>query len=168
MSAKEDALTRFRVRTFLETLPGKPQQYRVEPYIEDLINKVKHFYSNDRRTMFVGVTQADIFTGDTNYLFSQGGGKNGVGASILSYARMEAAALGQAYESRKQLAERLAKELVPASLKLLDIPRPTDPTDPYSYSSGTDRFQQKTMKLSAPTREALDRLRTPNTQPAPQ
>ena len=168
VSSKEDALTRFRVRTFLETLPGKPPQYRVEPFLEQLINKVMPFYGNDRRTMFVGVTQADIFTGDTNFLFSQGASRNGLGVSILSYARMEATALGQAYESRKQLAERLAKELVPASLKLLDIPRPTDPTDPYSYSSGTDRFQQKTMKLSAPTREALDRFRTPNPQPAPQ
>lgn len=160
-TTKDDALSRFQIRMFLQAHEGKPPQYRAEPYIEHLINKVMPFYGNDRRTMIVGVTQADIFSGDTNFLFSQGASRNGLGVSILSYARMEATALGQAYESRKQLAERLAKELVPASLKLLDIPRPTDPTDPYSYSSGTDRLVQKTMNLSAPTREALDRFRTP-------
>jgi hypothetical protein len=105
--------------------------------------------------MYVGVTGANIYAGDTNYLFSQYTAPNGTGASILSYAMMTAATLNEQYESRKRLAERLAKELVPASLKSLGIPRPADPTDPYSYSDGVVRLEQKTLMLSEPTREAL-------------
>jgi len=51
--------------------------------------------------------------------------------------------------------------LVPASLQQLGIARPTDPTDPYSYSSGVDRLAQKTLTLSPATREALERFRSP-------
>jgi hypothetical protein len=60
---------------------------------------------------------------------------------------------------RKRLIERLAKELVPATLQQLGIPRPIDPADPYSYSDGVDRVSQKTLTLSAPTRAGLDRFR---------
>lgn len=74
---------------------------------------------------------------------------------------MQATTLNEPYQSRKRLAERLAKELVPSSLKQLGIPRPTDPSDPYSYSSGIERLAQKTLSLSAPTREALDKFRSP-------
>jgi len=160
-TTKEDALSRFRVRTFLEEFTDKPGQYRAEPYVDRLIDRVAPLRSDDRRTMIVGVTEADIFSGDTNFIFSGAASKNGNWAGILSYARMQAASLNEPYESRKRLTERLAKELVPASLKQLGIPRPTDPADPYSYSSGTERLAQKTLTLSAPTREALDRFRNP-------
>lgn len=160
-SIKEDALTRFQIRNFLDTLDGKPGQYRVEPYINRLLDMTRPLRSDDRRTMVVGVTEADIFSGENNFLFSGAGVKDGLGAAILSYARMKSGALNEPFQSRTHVAERLAKELVPASLKQLDIPRPTDPTDPYSYSSGTDRLAQKTLTLSSSTREALDKLRGP-------
>lgn len=160
-ATKEDALTRFQIRNFLDTLDGKPGQYRVDPYINRLLDMVRPLRSDDRRTMVVGVTEADIFSGENNFLFSGAGAKDGLGAAILSYARMKSGALNEPFQSRTHVAERLAKELVPASLKQLDIPRPTDPTDPYSYSSGTDRLAQKTLTLSSSTREALDKLRGP-------
>jgi hypothetical protein len=72
---------------------------------------------------------------------------------------MLAKTLGEPIPSRRRLTERLAKEMVPASFKALRIPRPTDPTDPYSYSSGVDRLDQKTLTLSPATRKALDELR---------
>ena len=74
---------------------------------------------------------------------------------------MQARKLGEDYESRSRLVERLTKELVPASLKQLEIPRPADPTNPYSYSSGVGRLAQKSLRLSKPTREALDHFRDP-------
>jgi hypothetical protein len=72
---------------------------------------------------------------------------------------MLAKTLGEPFQSRRRLTERVAKELVPASFKALRIPRPTDPTDPYSYSDGVERLAQKTLTLSSPTKQALDRLR---------
>jgi predicted Zn-dependent protease len=159
ISGKLDALTRYRVRKFREDFPRKDGQFRVDPYVERLLDMVRPMKRRDRRTMVVGVTAADIFSGDNNFLFSWAATKDGVGAAILSYARMGAGFLNDRFQSRTRLVERLAKELVPASLKQLDIPRPKDPTDPYSYSSGVDRFAQKTMVLSPSTRSALDKFR---------
>jgi hypothetical protein len=65
----------------------------------------------------------------------------------------------QGFDSRPRLVERMAKELVPASLKQLQIPRSTDPTCPYSYSSGLDRLDQKTLTLSDGVKQALEKLK---------
>jgi hypothetical protein len=159
-AAKDEPLSRHQIRSFLADFSDKPGQYRAKPHVDRLIDLVAPFRT-DRRTMVVGVTAADIYGGDANYLFSGAAAKNGAWAGILSYARMQASMLGEPYESRKRLAERLAKELVPASLKQLEIPRAVDPTDPYSYSEGAERLAQKTLTLSTPTRDALDRFRSP-------
>jgi hypothetical protein len=68
---------------------------------------------------------------------------------------------GEPFESRKRAAQRLAKELVPAALKQLEIARPADPSDPYSYADGLQRLDEKSLTLSTSTREALDRFRVP-------
>ncbi len=109
--------------------------------------------------MYVGVTEANIYDGDSNYVFSLFTSRKGAGASILSYSMMLAKTLGEPYQSRKRLSERIAKELVPASLKALAIPRPGDPSDPYSYSDGVARLDQKTLVLSPAVKAALDKFR---------
>lgn len=164
MTTKRDALARYQIHSFLEEAHGKPGQYRSDVYVERLLDILAPFRSNDGRTMFVGVTEADIFSGENNFLFSLAGAKNGLGASLLSYVRMQASMFNEPNQSRKRLIERLAKEMVPATLKLLGIPRPADPSDPYSYSDSVERLDQKTLTLSAPTREALNRFRSPEPQ----
>ena len=72
---------------------------------------------------------------------------------------MTASMTGKRYESRKRLVERLAKQLVPATLSALGMPRPADPTDPYSYADSIERVNQKTLTLSGPTKDALDKFR---------
>lgn len=157
--ADDDALTRYRVQAFVDHAAGQPGQYRAGKYVERLLIALRPLRSDDRRTLYVGVTGADIFDGDANFLFSSAQPRDGEWAALASYARMQASFLNEPYPSRRRLAERLAKELVPAALKQLDIPRAADPADPYSYSEGVERLAQKTLTLSAPTREALDRLR---------
>jgi hypothetical protein len=140
-------------------LGTKPGQYLAGAPVLELFQTIQALRSNDRRTMYVGVTEADIYTGETNYVFTSGWRQGELAAAISSYARMKSAASSEQYESRKRLIERIAKELVPATLQQLGIPRPIDPADPYSYSDGVDRVSQKTLTLSAPTRAALDRFR---------
>ena len=79
---------------------------------------------------FVGVTGLDLFLGDTNYVISGGSINNGIRTVMFSYSRMMAKTTGERFESRKRLATRFAKQLVPATLLSLGIPRPTDPTVP--------------------------------------
>lgn len=147
------------MQEFIGKLDKRSAQYKVEPYADRFVELLAAYRSADARTMYVGVTELNIFGGDANFVFSYFVGRQGAGASILSYSMMTAKTLGEPFESRARLVERIAKELVPASLKALNIPRATDPTDPYSYSDGVERLSQKTLTLSPSTREALDKFR---------
>src|SRR5262249_7137405 len=133
-------------------------QYLADPYLARFLDIVAEYQSNDRRTMYVAVTGANIYFGQTNYVFSAYTAGKSRG-SLLSHAMMEAKAVNSPSPSRKRLTERLAKEMVPASLKSLDIPRAADPSDPYSYSDGVERLDQKSQELSQPTKDALDSFR---------
>ncbi len=73
-------------------------------------------------------------------IFSLFGGLNNSPVGVMSYARMKATFTGE------RLTERAAKELVPASLKKLNIPGPMDPSCPDSYSSGLQRLEEKNIK----------------------
>lgn len=155
----EDALSRYNARDLVDRIDRLPGQYRVGPVLNWFSARLEEYRSDDNHTMYVGITEANIFSGDNNYIFSSGIPKGNSPASVLSYSMMLAETLSEEYESRQRLTERIAKELVPASLKQLGIPRPLDPTDPYSYSSGVTRLDQKTLVLSAPVKDALKRFR---------
>jgi predicted Zn-dependent protease len=153
------SLARFSMEDFVAKLDTRPGQYDARPYAEGLAGILAKYRSQDIRAMYVGLTGSDIFLGDRNFVFSASVTKNGIATSLLSYSRMTASMTGERYESRKRLAERLAKQLVPATLSALGIARPADPTDPYSYADSIERVNQKTLTLSGPTRDALDKFR---------
>jgi len=152
-------LARFSMEDFVAKLNSRPGQYDARPYAEGLADMLAKYRPQDIRAMYVGLTGSDIFLGDTNFVFSANVAKNGTGTSLLSYNRMMASMTGERYESRNRLAERLAKQLVPATLSALGIARPADPTDPYSYADSIERVNQKTLTLSGPTKDALDKFR---------
>jgi predicted Zn-dependent protease len=161
VTVNDDPLARYWIADFLKSFDSKPEQYNVDRYLAQLGVLLKPFRDSDRRTMFVGVTGNDIYSGDANFLFSGTTTAEGNLVSLLSYARMRSSATGEAFESRKRVVQRLAKEMVPAALKQIEIARPADPTDPYSYSSGVQRLDEKSLTLSTSTREALDKFRAP-------
>ncbi len=160
----QDALTQYWIQDAIRKIEKEPGQYLVDPYLDRLCSTLEGYRSKDVRTMYVAITEANIYSGDNNFVFSLG--RTGVAspASLLSYYMMLGKTLGATYESRRRLVERIAKELVPASLKQLGIPRSTDPTCPYSYSSGLDRLDQKTLTLSDAVKQALNKFRDPATK----
>ena len=155
----EDALSAYHIREFVRTVEVEAGQYRIEPHLDWFLKVLEKYRSGDDRTMYVGITEANIYYGDNNYVFSLYNYQEKSRASILSYHMMLAKTLSEEFESRKRLTERIAKELVPASLKSLEIPRSTDPTCPYSYSNGVLRLDQKGLVLSEPVKSALETLR---------
>ena len=156
--AEKDALTQFQVEQLIAKLDQQPGQFDVTAYLARFSESLSTIRSPDNRTMYVGFTEANIYSGDNNYLFSLGYTAGDSRASILSYHMMLGETLGAAYQSRKRLTERIAKEMVPASLKQLNIPRSIDPSCPYSYSGGVDRLDQKSLVLSDPVKTALKEL----------
>lgn len=133
-------------------------QWDADPIMNRLSQAIVPYYSKDPNTMVVGITEIDIFSGETNFVFSVFGGRQDTPVSILSYAKMRAKLTGE-NQSRKRLTERAAKELVPASLKKLNIPRSMDPSCPYSYSSGLQRLEEKTLNLSEPLKKEIERIK---------
>jgi predicted Zn-dependent protease len=134
-------------------------QWEADPTVAWLSNAIGPYFSKDPNTMVVGITELDIYSGETNFVFSLYGGLNDSQGSILSYAKMRAKLTGE-NQSRKRLTERAAKELVPASLKKLGIPRSIDPTCPYSYSSGLQRLEEKSLNLSEPVKKEIERIKS--------
>ena len=157
--AVEDPLSRYYGEQLITEVLEDSGQYFVDPYLENLCKILTSYRSNDKRTMYVGVTEANIYSGDNNFLFSLGRVKGKSRASIMSYHMMLAETLKEDYELRRRLVERMAKEMVPASLKQLGIPRSTDPRCPYSYSSGVSRLDEKSLTLSGPVKEAISALK---------
>ena len=155
----EDAFSKYWANDLISKAKVEPGQYRVEHYLNTLSERLKSHRSKDARTMYVGITEANIYGGDNNYVFSLGTTAADSHASLMSYCMMLGKTVPQGFDSRQRLVERIAKELVPASLKQLRIPRSTDPTCPYSYSSGLDRLDQKTLTLSDEVKQALIKLK---------
>ena len=134
-------------------------QWDAVPIINWLSKAITPYFSKDPNTMVVGITELDIYFGESNFVFSLYGGLENSPVSLLSYAKMRAKLTGE-NQSRKRLTERAAKELVPASLKKLNIPRSKDPFCPYSYSSGLQRLEEKTLTLSEPVKKEIERIKS--------
>lgn len=154
-----DALSQYWFGDLVEDIMQEPGQHFVDPYVDRFCALLAEQRSDDKRTMYVGITENNIYSGDSNYVFSLGRTSGDSPASILSYYMMLGSTLEDEYTSRTRLVERIAKEIVPASLKQLGIPRSTDPTCPYSYASGISRLDQKTLTLADELQRALDTFR---------
>jgi len=154
-----DALTKFNTEQFVEKLDARPDQYDAGMYVMRLAGILDKYRLTDDHVIYVGVTGADLFAGDTNFIFGTGTSSLKGATSIVSYYRMTTNSTGERYESRKRLTERLAKQMVPPTFSTLGIARPADPTDPYSYADSVARVDEKTLTLSEPTKQALDKLR---------
>jgi predicted Zn-dependent protease len=155
----DNAMNKYGVKRLIDRIEKEPGQYSADPYVSRLSSILEKYRSNDTRTMYVGITEANIYSGDNNYVFSLHVAYPKSQASILSYHMMLAKNLSEEYPSRQRLTERIAKELVPASLKSLGIPRSTDPRCPYSYSDSVARLDQKTLNLSDTVKDALNKLK---------
>lgn len=163
-SAK-DALERYSIDSFIAKIDKEEGQYLADGYLARFLDIIEQYRSNDIRTMYVGITGINIYSGDTNYVFSLfSQRKNKCQASLMSYYMMMASHGADQYELRTRLTDRIAKELAPASLKSLGIPRSADPACPYSYSGGVSRVDEKTLILSEQVRNAIEaiKMKTPS------
>ena len=155
----EDALMKYWAQDLIGKINAEPGQYRVDSYLDRLSRLVGPHQSKDVRTMYVGITEANIYGSDNNFVFSVATEEPQSHVGLMSYYMMLGKATAMSFDSRPRLVERIAKELVPASLKQLRIPRSTDPACPYSYSGGVERLDQKTLTLSDEVKQALEKLK---------
>ena len=155
---KEGPQSVISIRRLFEKMDETGYQWDAVPIVDWLSKEVAPYFSGDPEIMVVGITGLDIYSGEANFVFSLYGGLEHSPVSVLSYAKMRAKLTGEK-QSRKRLMERTAKELVPASLKKLKIPRSMDPFCPYSYSSGLQRLEEKTLNLSEPVKMEIEKIK---------
>jgi predicted Zn-dependent protease len=162
----QDAASQYWGTDLLAKIRVEPGQYRVDAYMRALRERLNPHRASDSRTMYVGVTEANIYGDDNNYVFSVATFDPRFHEGLLSYAMMLGKLNPQSFDSRQRLVERMVKELVPAGLKQLRIPRSTDPSCPYSFSNGIERLDQKTLTLSDAVKQALKELKESPSKPS--
>ena len=161
-----DAFSRWQAEHMIAAVTSAPGQYEVAPHLKHLREQLEEKRSADRRTMYVAITRTNIYSGDSNFLFSKANCTPAENAAFLSYYMMLGSTLGESSASRARLTERIAKSLVAASIWQLGIPRSIDPACPTSYPDGVARLDQQTLVLSEEIRSQLERLRDSAGAPA--
>ncbi len=154
-----DAFSRWQVEKLIAAITSAPGQYEVAPHLKRLKEHLKEKRSADWRTMYVALTRTNIYSGDSNFIFSMASCPPAETAAFLSYYMMLSSTLDESPASRARLTERIAKSLVAASIWQLDIPRSTDPACPTSYPDGVSRLDQQALVLSADIRSQLEKVR---------
>jgi predicted Zn-dependent protease len=99
---------------------------------------------------YLGITEADLFARDYNYLF--GWGRPGYG--VMSYHRYTAA-FNEAPPNRPKLLERTFKQAISTTFYILDIPRCTSPACVRAYPHSLVEHDQKPLDLCPDCRRAL-------------
>ena len=135
-------------RATLETL-RRTGQYDAER----LLGKLKQAHPLPRGGPvkgYLGITEADLFARDYNFLFGWGGPGHGV----MSYHRYTAA-FNDAPPNRPQLLERTLKQAISTTFYILDIPRCTSPACVRAYPHSLVEHDQKPLDLCHDCQRAL-------------
>ena len=101
-------------------------------------------------TGYLGITEADLFARDYNFLFGWGGPGHGV----MSYHRYTAA-FNDAPPNRPKLLERTLKQAISTTFYILDIPRCTSPACVRAYPHSLVEHDQKPTDLCHDCQRAL-------------
>lgn len=104
--------------------------------------------------IIVGITSADLYEGDSNYLFGIAG--TGRRHCIVSCARFRADFFGEPPD-RSRLVARLHKQLLSSIGFALGVPRPTDPTSARAYPASIAEHDAKSEYMSAACIKGFER-----------
>ena len=122
--------------------------------VNRLLDKIKSQYPLDPKSKIkgvLGVTAADIFNCNNNFLF--GSARKGYGA--FSYHRFTAL-FNHAPPNRPKLVDRTFKQAVSSTFFLFDIPRCTSPTCVRAFPNSLEELDRKSTELCSWCREHLE------------
>lgn len=102
----------------------------------------------------VGITQADLFQGDSNFVY--GTALTGKRVCVVSSARFRAE-FNDEPPDRSRLVTRLHKQLLSSIGFALGVPRPTDPTSARSYPASLQEHDAKSEFMSAACIKGFER-----------
>ena len=97
------------------------------------------------KVVMIGITEADLYSGTSNYLF--GSAVVGGMAGTVSYSRYRADFFGEPPDLTR-LTSRMHKQLLSSIGNALGVPRPTDPTSARSYPASLPEHDAKSEYMS--------------------
>ena len=110
-----------------------------------MLSLLEHEIPQIDKITFIGITNADLYADDSNYLF--GLARTAGKYCLVSYCRF-LSAYHQERENQTRFAERLHKQILSSAGFGLGIPRPTDPRSARSYPNGLTEHDLKGTWLS--------------------
>jgi predicted Zn-dependent protease len=122
---------------------------------KQLWGAVQQIAQERENAIFLGITQADIYTDDNNFVF--GLADIGAGYAIVSTRRFEAQFNGER-ENQQRFLDRLHKQLLSSVGFAFGIARPTDPRSARSYPNGLADHDLKGTWLSREDLEAFEEV----------
>lgn len=122
---------------------------------KQLWGAVRQIAQGRENAIFLGITQADIYTDDNNFVF--GLADIGAGYAIVSTRRFEAQFNGER-ENQQRFLDRLHKQLLSSVGFAFGIARPTDPRSARSYPNGLADHDLKGTWLSREDLEAFEEV----------
>jgi len=131
-------------------------QYDTERLLTEL---KKAFRATKKPTIkgFLGITEADIFTKDYNFLY--GGAWSGYG--VMSYHRFKAI-FNEEPPNRPRLLKRTVKQGISSSFFILGVPRCTSPDCARAYPHNLTEHDQKGIELCSWCKEQLSSCKKQN------
>jgi predicted Zn-dependent protease len=100
---------------------------------------------------YIGITEEDIYSDDSNFLFGQQKGQNGV----MSYHRFTAA-FNDSQPDRSKLRDRSAKQLISNVFHIFGIPRCTSPLCARAYPNSLEEHDRKSTEICSWCKEQLN------------
>ena len=127
---------------------------------ERLLTELKQaFRATKKPTIkgYLGITEADIFTEDYNFLYGWGGS----GYGVMSYHRFRAF-FNEEPPSRPRLLKRTVKQGISSSFYILGIPRCTSPNCARAYPHNLTEHDQKGIEICSWCKEQLNSCKKEN------
>jgi len=149
---RKSGYTEFQIEEFREAIAEefrKTGQYDAERLLVPL-RWIHVPLSRTHIVGYLGVTEADIFARNYNFLYGWGGRSH----SLMSYHRYTAAFNGT-LPNRPKLLERSIKQGISSTFFILDIPRCTSPACARAYPHTLIEHDQKTCELCEECKRAL-------------
>ena len=119
-----------------------------------LVEKLIINTPSKKNVIFVGITNADLFSNDSNFVFGQAG--YGVNHCIISALRFSAK-FNQEVENQNRFIDRLYKQAMSSIGFTLRVPRPTDPRSARSYPNSLSQHDEKGTWLSLECIEGFEK-----------
>ncbi|MEO1079772.1 MAG: hypothetical protein AAFY29_09470 [Pseudomonadota bacterium] len=140
------------------SFPALKQQVQAQDQqwdADQLLTDIQELSPDRDNVTVIGVTQADIYSGDSNFVF--GLAHIGTGRALVSTKRFEAQ-FNRERENQQRFLDRLHKQLLSSIGFAFGIPRPTDPRSARSYPSGLADHDLKGTWLAREDLEAFEQF----------